>query len=795
MSLTGAHAQDQLYPQLFNYSEVTLDGGIFKTAEDLNYKTLMAYDVDRLMTPFFTQAGLKDWAKVHPNFTNWCEGTFRLDGHVGGHYLSALALAYASCREPGMKRQLKSRMDYMVDCMDSCQRVFDQNKEGLYGYIGGLPYNNVWTDLYKGNTATFTRYGGDVPFYVMHKIIAGMRDAYVYGGNEKARKCFLKLCDWTINVVSHLSDDQLQGILGWEHGGINEPLADAYQMTGNEKYLKGAKRFCHREMIDGMQTLNTTFLDNKHANTQVPKYIGFLRIAQNDRLAADASLMEKYRRAANNFWTDVAYNRTVALGGNSVDEHFLQADKCYRYISNTNGPESCNSNNMLKLSEDLFADSHDAKYADFYEHTMMNHILSTQDPVTGGYVYFTSLRPQHYRVYSVVNKAMWCCVGTGMENHSKYAEFAYTHVGSDTLFINLFLPSTLNNRTFAITQKTDFPYSQQSVLTVNKSGRYVMAIRHPGWCTGDYRIKVNGKSIADVGKAGTYVMLNRRWTKGDKIEISLPMELRMEALPHYDSYVAFSYGPVLLGAKVSTDHLDGLYADESRMGHCAGGLQKSLIDAPLLIGDRSSVLDSVYSFRKDSLKFRIRRGLYNDGKFATLTLEPFFKIHRCRYMMYWAQYTPEQYQSIKDSLAAVEAYEQKLNARTIDFVATGEQQSDAGHQRRGDFTTGSYNGEYFISCWAGQKFSYTLSTKGRTKGVSLMCRYTSNDDSRAISIYVDGCKIASEEPANSHKSGFYNKEYPIPEKLLEGKDSVNVTFAAESTTPLRSIYYLRLLND
>jgi DUF1680 family protein len=795
LPLTGASAQSMLYPQTFDYSEVTLGNGIFKTAEDLNYKTLMAYDVDRLMTPFFTQAGMTDWATKHPNFTNWCEGTFRLDGHVGGHYLTALALAYASCRDTDMKQQLKSRMDYMVDCMDSCQQVFDNNTEGLYGYIGGLPYNNVWTDLYKGNTATFTQYGGDVPFYVMHKIVAGMRDAYIYGGNEKARKCFLKLCDWTINVVSNLTDDQLQGILGWEHGGINEPLADAYQLTGEEKYLEGAKRFCHKEMVDGMQTLNTTFLDNKHANTQVPKYIGFLRIAQNDNKSADASLMEKYRRAANNFWADVAGNRTVALGGNSVDEHFLQADKCYQYITNPNGPESCNSNNMLKLSEDLFADNHDAKYADFYERTMLNHILSTQDPSTGGYVYFTSLRPQHYRVYSVVNKAMWCCVGTGMENHSKYAEFVYTHVGDDSLFVNLFVPSELDNETFALTQTTDFPYSQQSTIKVNRAGKYVMAIRHPGWCTGDYQIKVNGEAVADAGTPGSYVMLNRQWAAGDQIEISLPMQLRLDALPNYDSYVAFSYGPVLLGAKTSTDNLDGLYADEGRMGHCAGGLQKSLTDAPLLIGSRTTVLDSVYSVNQDSLKFRIKSGLYNDTKFKDLTLEPFFKIHQCRYMMYWAQYTPEQYQSIKDSLAAVEAAEQKINERTIDFVATGEQQSDAGHQRRGDFNTGSYNGEYYISCWSGQKFSYSLATKGYTDAVSLMCRYTANDNSRTISIYVEGYKIAEEAPTNQPESGFYNKEYSIPAELLKGKDSITVTFAAESTTPIRSLFYLRLLKD
>lgn len=792
-------AQNILYPQLFNYSEVSLNNGIFKNAENLNYAVLLQYDTDRLLTPFFRQSGMTDWVTKHPNFENWGSGSFRLDGHVGGHYLTALSLAYASCSDTGTKAKLKERLSYMVHNMDSCQSKFDNDKTGLYGYIGGLPYNMVWTDMYNGNVATFKTYGGDVPFYVMHKIIAGMRDAYVYAGNEEAKKCYFKLCDWAVNVISNIDDNTLQSILGWEHGGMNEMLLDAYQLTGETKYLVGSKRFSHQEMVTGMQTLNTTFLDSKHANTQVPKYIGFERIAQEDGLSADRTLIAQYRKAAQNFWTDVTVNRTLALGGNSIDEHFLAKDNCSNYITNPNGPESCNTNNMLKLSENLFADSHEAKYADFYEKAMLNHILSTQNPKTGGYVYFTSLRPQHYRVYSQVNQAMWCCVGTGMENHSKYGEFVYTHIGTDSLFVNLFVASTLNNGTFGIEQQTKFPYEEQTTLNITKTGKYVMAIRHPDWCTGDFQISINGSKVSENSKADSYAYINRTWNAGDIVKVSLPMHLQMVQCPNYTNYVAFRYGPVLLAAKTGTDNLTGLFADEGRMGHCASGAQKSLTSAPMLIGDRSSVLDSFYCINKDSLQFKIKEGLYNSRLFKDLVLEPFFKVHEARYMMYWQQLTSSQWNTIKDEIIAEDKAAQELNERTLDFVSTGEQQSDAGHALTGNYSTGVYDGEYYIDAQSGQSFSFQFETKRYIENVSLMCRYTTADVNRVMTIYIDGTKLTDVKIPSQTTSGFYNVEYSIPSFLLKDndivKDTITVTFKATGTTPIPGLYYLRLLKD
>lgn len=796
-----ATAQSKLYPRLFDLQEVTLNDGVFKSAMELNDKLLLEYDVDRLLTPYFRQAGITSWEAIHPNFQNWGSGNFRLDGHVGGHYLSALALAYAASHDEEVRAKMKERMDYMVDKMAECQSMFDSNTDGLYGYIGGLPDNAVWTDMYAHNLTRYNNNRGNVPLYTMHKVYAGLRDAYVYGGNEKARECFLKLCDWGVNLIANLTDAELQGVLDTEHGGINEVYVDAYEMTGDERYLTAARRYSHQTMVTNMQTVNSAFLDNKHANTQVPKYIGFARVAQGDDKSS-TSVVEAYRKAAHNFWTEVTANRTVALGGNSIAEHFLPSSRCSEYITNPDGPESCNTNNMLKLTEDLFADEQDAKYADFYEYATLNHILSTQNPHTGGYVYFTSLRPQHYRMYSQVNQAMWCCVGTGMENHSKYGEFVYAHSpANDSLYVNLFVASELDNEVFGLTQETRFPYEQQTVLTVNKAGSYTMAIRRPSWCGEGFRILVDGVEQTVDAQPGEYAALKRSWTVGEKVTVELPMRLELMPCPNYPSYVAFRYGPVLLGAKTSEENLTGQFAGEGRMDHCPSlGAQLSLTSAPMLIGERDDVIDSVYMVDAATLQFKIKKGLYNSDRFADLVLQPFFAIHEARYMMYWNQMTSAEWESIKGAVMAEESVAQRLNERTLDFVSTGEQQSDAGHVLLGDFGKGSYSGEFYVDAQSGKGFSYMLATKGVSENVSLMCRYHSADAGRVCTISVNGkvLRTVTLEPRSA--AGFYNVEYPIPaEMMLDDKgelgDSILVRFDATGSTPAPGLYYLRLLKD
>ena len=816
LSLTQeAQAQSEIYPQHFNLGEVTVTNGPLKEAQDLNFKTLLAYDVDRLLTPFVRQAGLNtgdyaNWTTLHPNFDNWGSGNFRLDGHVGGHYLTALALAYAACHEADTKAQLKARMDYMLKVMKDCQDKFDANTSGLYGYIGGYPNNALWTDMFAGNTTQFNSARGNVPLYVQHKVMAGLRDAYLYGDAETsamAKPMFIKICDWAINLVAKFSTSTMQSILDTEHGGVNEVLADAYKITGEAKYLTAAKKYSHTTMVNGMQSVSTSFLDNRHANTQVPKYLGFERIAQED------ASMTNYATAAQNFWTDVVSNRTVCIGGNSMNEWFMASSAAQRYVNECNGPESCNSNNMLKLSETLFDATHNSKYADFYESTMYNHILSTIDPETGGYVYFTPLRPQAYRIYSKVNQDMWCCVGTGMENHSKYGHFIYTHDGNNTLYVNLFTPSKLENSQFALTQETNFPYEEQTKLTINKGASYTIAIRKPSWVGEGFAISINGTPV-NAGSMTTtdgYCFVNGTWKEGDVITVSLPMSLRYEQCPNLKDYIAFKYGPILLGAATTSsdpeasnyEKLQHEYAAGERMGHAEDSYTttRSLASAPLLIGDRAEVLGKISAV--SPLNFEIdasREG----SEWGTLTMAPYYSIHHSRVMNYWYQATQEDYDN--SDWAKAEKAKEELDKRTIDFIRTGEQQSEAGiTSYSDDSTVGTFRDEVYRDAKAGGWIQYILTNHEKvTENVGLVCRFQTADAGRKATIYVDGKLIDTYTIPSSFSlqddKGFFNKEWALPKSLVtnadgSAKETLTFRIQADQGTLCPGLYYLRLTKD
>jgi DUF1680 family protein len=437
----------------------------------------------------------------------------------------------------------------------------------------------------------------------------------------------------------------MESMLDTEHGGMNEIFADAYQMTGDAKYLAAAKRFSHKVLLNAMAA-GSDNLDNKHANTQVPKAVGFQRIAE---LGND----DTYAKAASFFWETVTHNRSLAFGGNSRREHFPSASACTDFVNDVQGPESCNTHNMLKLTEDLFRADPLAKYADYYERALYNHILSTQHPAHGGYVYFTPARPRHYRVYSAPNQAMWCCVGTGMENHGKYAQFVYAH-HNDSLFLNLFIASELNwkEKGVKIKQETNFPYDEKTKLTVIEgSSHFTLMIRHPSWvAAGALQAIVNGNTLSHTAQPSSYVAVDRSWMTGDEVEIALPMHNAIEPLPNVSTYVALLHGPILLGAKTGTENLTGLVADDSRWGHIAGGPMLPVDQAPIIVeDDRSTIADKLVPVEGKPLSFTAPQlNIVNSPN--SLELEPFYRIHDSRYMMYWMALTNSQYEAMRDSI-------------------------------------------------------------------------------------------------------------------------------------------------
>ena len=767
-------AQETLYPNEFPLDEVTLTGGQFKHAMELNIQTLLEYDTDRLLEPFLTEAGLTPKGK---RYANW-DG---LSGHVGGHYLTALAMNY----EATGNTECESRMDYMLAELKKCQ---DKNGNG---YLAGIPDGKyVWQELKKGNFGPFKK--AWVPWYNIHKTYAGLRDAWLYGQREEAKEMFLKLCDWGITVIDALNSSQIQQMLDIEFGGMNEVYADAYQITGDTKYLEAAKKFTHNVLFNSMKN-GVDNLNNLHANTQIPKAIGFARIAALYPSATD------YAKAAEFFWDRVVNYRSLALGGNSRSEHFPTKEGCKEYVTSREGPESCNTYNMLKLTEDLFRIDPQEKYIDYYERALFNHILSTQNPDNGGYVYFTSARPRHYRVYSAPNEAMWCCVGSGMENHGKYGQMIYTHKDNE-LYVNLFIPSDLNwaEKGVELEQTTNFPDADNSTITIKKTNgeSFKLMVRFPIWAhSGEYSIKVNGEDVPVTTQPGSFVTIDRVWNAGDKIDINFPMHMSMEAMPNVPEYVAFLYGPILLGAKTGSEGLDGLIADDGRWAHIANGPLEPLNTAPTVEGKTDTLLSKFIKVDQDQLAFTAPTLFPDQPQYKKLVFEPFARIHNSRYMMYWLTLSPDEYNVVMSELASGEKEAIELDERTVDKIATGEQQPDADHKEKGENTyTGTHKDEFYRDAREGGYFSYEMATGGETD-LELMVRYWGDEfGSRTFDILIDEQVIATEDISGKWKKAeFVDVTYPIPSELVKGKTYVTVKFQARPNNYAGGVFYLRML--
>lgn len=405
----------------FPLTEVTLLDGPFKHATELNQRTILAYDPDRLLARFRLEVGLPPRANAYGGWE-----AESLAGHTLGHYLSACAMMFQTTGDD----RFKDRADYIVDQLEEVQQSHGD------GYLAAFENGkSIFEDqVAKGEirAQSFNLNGIWSPFYTWHKIMAGLRDAYRLTGNHQALEIEADFADWVGNIVQSLSNDQLQEMLNCEFGGIQETLADLYVDTGERKYLGIAEKFHHQVVIDSL-IAGKDVLPGLHGNTQIPKLIASARLYEIDHEEHD-------RKAAEFFWNRVVHHHTYVTGGHGNHEYFGPADQLRNRLSNET-TETCNVYNMLKLSQRLFCWEPRTEVADFYERALFNHILSSQHPETGRVIYNLSLEMGGYKEYQ---DPEWftCCIGTGMESHASYGANIYFH-DDDQLFVNQYLASQL----------------------------------------------------------------------------------------------------------------------------------------------------------------------------------------------------------------------------------------------------------------------------------------------------------------------------------------------------------------
>ena len=768
ISMTTALAQTTPKVEYFGISDVRLTRSAFKHAEDMDIQYLLALNPDRLLAPYLKGAGLTPKAD---NYTNW-ENT-GLDGHIGGHYLSALSFMYAATGNEEIGR----RLDYVLSELKRCQDTAGD------GYLCGVPDGRkMWKEIEQGNVraATFGLNDRWVPLYNIHKIYAGLRDAYLVAHREEAKDMLVKLTDWMERTTANLTDAQMQDMLRSEHGGLNETFADVAAITGDKRYLTLAHRFSHDIILNPLLKQEDK-LTGIHANTQIPKVIGFKRIA-------DIEKNDDWSKAADFFWQTVVNNRSITIGGNSVYEHFHPADNFEPMRTSEQGPETCNTYNMLRLTKMLYATSADAKYMDYYERALFNHILSTQDPVQGGFVYFTPMRSGHYRVYSQPQTSFWCCVGSGLENHARYGEMIYAHKGNDQLYVNLFIPSTLEWGDINIEQSTSFPDEEgTSVIVTSKKGKnkkFTLNIRVPEWVNeGELSLTINGKT-EKVNIADGYVKVNRSWKDGDKLHISMPMHLRAIDMPDNSHNYSFLYGPIVLASRMGTQRQDGMFADDSRGGHIAQGPRLPLQNMPVVVGSTEDILSHI---TKTDGKMEFTLKGVSPENYEGMKLEPFYRIHESRYMAYWPVLSASEVAKRQEEVARQESIAQALEARTADKVTCGEQQPESDHFVKMEWSeTGNDGGVQWRE--TRQWFSYRMKTNGRKiTAVRIAFRPENNRDARVL---INDTEIGLFSTADNGVI-----ELPVKADVIGKAETLNLKIAKGNKDITPHIYEVRLIAE
>ena len=754
---------------MFPLSDVRLLPGPFAHAQEVNRRMVLAHDPDRLLAPFREEAGLAPRAPKYPNWES-----SGLGGHTAGHYLTALAQLWAAG-----DAEAKRRLDAMAAELLECQRANGD------GYVGGVPGGReLWAQVAAGRLDVdgFGLNGKWVPWYNLHKLFAGLRDAWVLAGSATARDVLVGLADWCERTLSRLSDGQVQEMLRAEHGGMNEVLADVAAITGDKRYLALARRFSHRALLDPLLRSEDP-LTGLHANTQIPKVVGFARIAELGDEPA-------WSDAAAFFWDVVVRERSVAFGGNSVREHFPPSGDFRPAIESREGPESCNTYNMIRLTEQLFRLSPRAAYADFYERAIYNHVLSTQHPEHGGYVYFTPIRPRHYRVYSRPGSCFWCCVGSGMESHGKYGRFVYAR-GPDAVYVNLFVPSELTWREhgLSVVQETRFPEEERTRLRFAASAplKLTLHVRHPAWAE-RLALRVNGKPWPTSSTPSSYAAVTRTWRGGDEVEVELPMRTTVEPLPGTD-YAAVLHGPIVLAAGTGTESLDGLIADDSRMGHAAPGPYLPLDGAPMLVGDAAMLAGLIRPVPGQPLTFTAP-DLIRPVERRDLELVPFFRVHDARYVVYWRVVSPERYAELAAARAAAEKERADLDARTVDRVLPGEAASETTHRFEGeDAGTGVHLG----SRWRDAASSFGYRLRAPDGPLELVVTYFGGDQRRRFDVLVGDRVLAKVRLDGREPDRFVDAVYPVPEDVPREDGSLHVRFVGRDGSRAGPLHGLRLV--
>ncbi|QHC68072.1 hypothetical protein GSU68_16855 [Rathayibacter sp. VKM Ac-2759] len=786
--------KSSVYLQEAGLSDVTVQDPYLDNGEQQTVEYLLSLDPEMFLYSFYKQAGIAP--TTAGGYGGWeRESGTRFQGHFFGHYISGLAQAYATEQDATTKAALLAKLTASVDGLKKVQDAYAVKDPTNAGYVSPFPVSY----LPSGSDGLL------VPFYNLHKVLAGLLDAHQYAPSAVSSKA-LVVADgfgtWITNWAGRQANPAQ--LLNTEYGGMNEALYRLYETTEKPAHKRAAEYFDETALFQKLAN-NEDVLNGLHANTTIPKLIGALKrytvFTDNPALYATLTAQEKtdldmYRRAAENFWRMVDETHTYANGGNSESEHFHAPGTLYEYATSgrTTGygenstSEGCNIYNMLKLTRALFQVTKDVKYADFYEDAFINGVLSVQNPETGMVTYFQPQTAGYAKVFGHEHDEFWCDHGTGVESFTKLGDSIYFE-GDKTVYVNQFRSSVLSSSAsnLKLTQTADVPSTDTVTLKVDALGSGAVAegttlrLRVPSWVAGSASLTVNGtaKDVAALTQGG-YVVVPV--AAGDVLSYRLPAEVAVVANTENPNWAAFTYGPVLLATELNRSNVDASYV--------AGVLVR------MSVADKS-VNSSVVVSNSEAWKSGIAQNLVRlpDGANANGTqtmrfamknvdaaseariFQPYYSLYGARYATYMTLIQPDSAEA--QALILKAKQQQRVEETTIDSLTSFDNNNSEADKnyRFNKSSVGTWRGEGYRDGEraADAYFQYDMIVDPTLPKNYLGVRYYAGDAGRTFDVYVNDVKLKTETISGAAGSTNWYVQYDeIPKSVLDGiaaKDS------------------------
>ena len=763
----------------FSKTQITMTDAYSTNAFEKEMDYLLAFDTNRLLAGFRENAGLNTFGAKR--YGGW-ENT-KIAGHCVGHYLSAIAQAYENPNVSAAdKAELEKRMKLLCDGLLECQK----NSKGKPGFVwaakpnAGTGVETQFDMVEQGKTNIINE--AWVPWYTMHKLIQGLVDVYNATGYGNAKTVASGLGDWTYNRAKGWNANTHRTVLSIEYGGMNDCLYELYAITGKDTHAVAAHYFDETNLHEAVLKGGRDVLNNKHANTTIPKFIGALKryiVLDGKTVNGEKVDASKYLQYAEAFWDMVTTHHTYITGGNSEWEHFGKDDILNAERTNCNC-ETCNSYNMLKLSRELFKITHDPKYMDYYEQTYYNSILSSQNPETGMTTYFQPMATGYFKVYSDRWEKFWCCTGSGMESFTKLGDTIYMHEGN-ILYVNMYQSSSLNwaDQNVTVVQESEIPVGDKSKFTIDGSGALEFRFRIPDWTAGTMTVDLNGTKY-DYKTVDGYAQVKGDFKKGDVITLTIPEEVKAYNLPDDPAVYGFKYGPVVLSAELGKANMQ-----TSSTGMWVTIPKDKVVNSETIKISKQG--QSVTSFMSEINDHLVRKAgtmqfTLKDTN-TELTFSPHYQQYQQRYGIYW---------KFVSNGTVIEEKLPRAKTSNSDTVQPGygQYENDNLHNMIEYKSQGVTDDSTYRYATDGGWFTYTMAVDDTAPMTVLSFKVRKADDGKTLRVRVgDTILFAQALKASANAKDVYDVKLLIPQDVMnrcvyaknaDGKDYkvIDVTFSS-----------------